>query len=419
MNNSHAPTQRLDPARIRAARASNASQGGLYASRTVRPEAPVEVREQPSRGVDERRVIDLRPGSERAEGALSTGLRAAGDAGVREFRGLARSGQLAAVATTADAELRVRLSGAAYEVVWPIVFSRLTRKFELARGHAMCASGVERLADECLDRFHEDVEAVVVDVLAHARQPILHLEAWIAGRLNAATVDHHRRMRGRRGALQRPRLPRWLADALDNDPWLTTLATEILVWAGVTLTAGSETWPLESWSQKRGVRTGQWATSDPATVAREIESVLAIMRRRRDWYEAYVERPLGAKQAPVATSPVGDATGEIARPLGPADPDGAIDAELLGLAAEAVRKIDSRVARGERAEAIVVDVIRAVFGRTFTGTLDRAPYGAADPVGGLSGALANTQTVNRIVTTVLSILPAGMSVRNEHDDTRE
>jgi hypothetical protein len=77
--------------------------------------------------------------------------------------------------------------------------------------------GVHRLADERLDRFHDDVEAVVDDLLTHARHPVFDLEGWVAGRLNAATVNGHRRLRGERGALQRPRLPGWLGAALGQD----------------------------------------------------------------------------------------------------------------------------------------------------------------------------------------------------------
>jgi hypothetical protein len=260
------------------------------------------------------------------------------------------------------------------------------------------------LADECLDRFHDDVEAVVEDLLVHARQPILNLGAWISARLTAATVNGHRRLRGRRGALQRPRLPGWVAGGLHHDPWLTALATEILVWVGVSTTAGTQTWPLEAWAQQRGLRTGDWPASEPGVVAREVETVLAVMRRRPAWYESYVERPLGAKQAPVAAAPVGDATGEVAVPLALGDPNGRIDAELLRLAAEAVQAIDTRVTRGEQAEQIVVDVIRAVFGGNFTPALDRSPYAVADPVGGLSGALADAATVSRIVSTVRAII---------------
>ena len=106
----------------------------------------------------------------------------------------------------------------------------------------------------------------------------------------------------------------------------------------------------------------------------------------------------------MASAPVGDATGEIAAPLTLTDPSAAVDAELLRLAAEAVRVIDARVTRGEQAGAIVVDVIRTVFGGAFTGTLDRAPYDVADPLGGVSGALADVGKVHRIVTTVLAII---------------
>ena len=323
---------------------------------------------------------------------------------VRHLRALARAGRLAEVAAAANGIERTRLTGAAYEVVWPIVFSRLTRRLEQSRGHAACAAGVDWLAPECLDRFHDDVESVVEDVLAHARGPVLALEAWIASRLQAATVDGHRRMRGRRGALQRPRLPQWVAEGLHGDPWLTTLAVEILVWVGVSATAGAQIWPVESWAQQRGLRTGDWAGSDPARVAADVETVLAVMRRRPAWFESYVEQPLGTKHAPVAAAPVGDADPGDAAPLALADPHERIDTELLRLAAEAVRAIDSRISRGDEAEAVVVDVIRMVFGGPFAGTLDRAPHEVADPIGGLTGALADPGKVDRIVDTVLKII---------------
>ena len=370
------PSQRLSTDRVRTARRRpNDPQGGLYMSRSAPPNT-----RQPG---EQRQAVDHR---------------------VFRLRELAREGRLAEAVAAAQGEERIELTGAAYDVVWPIVYARLTRRFEQLRGHPACASGVSHLADECLDRFHDDVEAVVEDLLTHARQPVHHLEAWIGSRLTAATVDGHRRLRGRRGALQRPRLPGWVADALGHDAWLMALATEILIWVGVSSTAGTEVWPLEAWAQARGLRTGDWAGSEPAVVAREVETVLAVMRRRAGWYESYVERPLGAKQPPVATAPVGDATGEVARPLALVDPAAGVEAELLRLAAEAVRAIDARLAQGEQAERIVVDVIRAVFGGAFTATLDRAPHTVADPLGGVSGALANVGTVNRIVTTVMSII---------------
>jgi hypothetical protein len=283
------------------------------------------------------------------------------------------------------------------------VFTRITRRVEQSRGHSVCAAGVHRLADECLDRFHDDVEAVVDDLLTHARTPIRHLEAWIAGRLTAATVDAHRRRRGLRGALQRPRLPGWLAGELGHDRWLTTLATQMLVWVGISSTAGHEVWPYEAWAQERGACTGDWQRSDPRIVAREVATVLAAMRRRPDWYERYVERPLGAKQAPVATLPVDETPGEAALPLALGDPYERMEAEMRRLAAVAVASIDRRAGAADDTEAIV-EVIRGVFGGPFTGTLDRAPHDGADPLGGVTGALENPATVARIVRTVRAII---------------
>ncbi|MEV6635076.1 hypothetical protein AB0M54_30435 [Actinoplanes sp. NPDC051470] len=371
MGFSSATTVRLDEAVIRSVRRPrNSSPGGVYASRS----------------------------------APSTVVPEGGEAPVKVVRELAREGRLADVVAVAGGAERVRLSGAAYAIVWPIVFARVTRRVELTRGHPHCASGVERLADECLDRFHDDVESVVDDLLTNARRPVFNLEAWVTGRLNAATVNGHRRQRGRRGALQRPRLPQWVAAGLGHDPWLISLATEMLVWVGVDATAGSEVWPLESWSHRRGLRTGDWAGSDPGVVAREVETVLTVMRGRPSWFESYIERPLGVKQAPVAVAPVGEVTGAIVKPLPLGDPDGSIDDELLELASNAVRAIDERLTRGDRAEEVVVEVVRAVFGGAFTSVLNRAPHAVADPLGGVSGALANAATVNRLVTTVMAII---------------
>ena len=359
------------------------------------------------------------PGNAAGPGSYGTGHRAgAGNSGpairdhrprpdrrVQRLRELARQGRLADVAAAAVGAERRAITGAAYDVAWPIVFSRLTRKLELRRGHSACAVAVERLADECLDRFHDDVEAVVDDLLVHARRPVQDLEAWIASRLNAATVNGHRRLRGQRGALQRPRLPRWLAEALGGDRWLTTLATDILVWVGVSATAGNGIWPLEAWAQRRGAVTGDWARSDLATVATDVETVLAAMRRRPTWYESYVERPLGHKQPPVAPVPLGDVPYACARPLPLGGADDRTDAGLMLLAAEAVHAIDSRIAAGEPADAVVIDVINAVFqpvgGRI---RLDHPPHAGTDEYDTVAGALADRVTVDRIVATVLGII---------------
>ena len=339
-------------------------------------------------------------------GSRSRNLRPRGDDRVPSLRELAREGRLAAAVAAADEAGLRALSSAAYDVVWPIVYSRLTYRVEQRRGHLSCMGGVHQLADECLDRFHDDVEAVVDDLLSHTRQPVHHLEAWIAGRVNPATVDGYRRRRGERGALQRPRLPAWLDAELGRDRWLTTLALRILGWVGVPQTAGGELWPVGSWAQERATCTGDWRGSDPTVVAQEIEMVLTAMRRRPAWYESYVERPLGRKQAPVAALPVENGTGPAATPLTLADDDARVESEMLRLAAAAVEVIGHRRGRGEDTQKIVVDVVRRVFSGSLPAVPDRAPHQTAEP-GSVTGALADPATVARIVSTVRAIISEG------------
>ncbi|MEU7791895.1 hypothetical protein ACGFKZ_15370 [Micromonospora tulbaghiae] len=330
--------------------------------------------------------------------------RQAVDPGVPALTALAREGTLAAAAATAEGTERRVIVRAAYDLVWPIVFARVTRRFERRRGHAGCSVSVERLADECLDRFHDDVEAVVEDLLTHADRPVHNLEAWIAGRLNAATVDGHRRRRGRRGALQRPRIPGWLADELGRDRWLIALATELLGWVGVPVTAGNDVWPLEAWAQRRAEMTGDWTGSEPPVVAREVERVLVAMRSRIDWYERYVERPLGRKETPVAAAPPEDAA---VAPLAPADRDARADAELTRLAAYAVEAIGERIGRGESAAEVVVDVLGTVFGRASAATdVEQPPHAGTDPGETVLGALGERADVDRIVAAALDIVGA-------------
>jgi hypothetical protein len=325
---------------------------------------------------------------------------------VERVRELASAGLLSDAVADGRPD-RTELVGAAYTLVWPVVYSRVTRRFEQQRGHGGCAAGVAHLLDECLDRFHDDVEGVVDDLLTHAHKPILNVEAWVASRLGTSTVNAYRRRRGVRGALQRPRLPGWLAAELGHDRWLGALAVNILVWAGVSGTAGNELWPLDAWAQERGATTGDWAGSDPAGVEREVTLVLAAMRKRPDWYESFVERPLGAKQTPVVAA-ASDVYGEPVAPLNLGDPDQGIDEELHRLARNAVRVIGDRIRGGEAAEPVVAEVVRTVFGGSFTPAFDRIPHQRADPLGGVTGALVDPARLARITSTALSIL-------GEHD----
>ena len=141
--------------------------------------------------------------------------------------------------------------------------------------------------------------------MRRATDPIDNFDGWLATRLSPATVDAHRRRRGEIGALQRPRLPAWLGEALGGDPWLCDLAVQILVWAGVPATAGAELWPLDGWAARRAEVTGAPPAGPDTrdTLDREVRTVLAAMGTRPKWYAEHVERPLGHKRAPVAPMP--------------------------------------------------------------------------------------------------------------------
>jgi hypothetical protein len=326
----------------------------------------------------------------------------AGGGAVEHVRTLARAGELATCAATATDDERRHLTAAVYQLTWPVVFEQLTRRIEIQRGHPACASSLRQMTADCLDKFEDDVEAVVFYVLKYATMAISDLEAWTCSRLTPATVDAHRRRRGARGALQRPRLPRWLADALGHDRWLTELATEILVWVGVTTTAGTCLWPLDSWTLRRAVTTGDWRGTDQATVAEEVEYVLRVMRQRPAWYASYVECPLGHKQPAVHSAPPGDGDrGVEPTPLALVERHEVEDARLRDLAASAVEAIGARIAGGEPAPAVVVDVLTVAFGGS--DDLDLLNTGGADADTALA-LLGDPQVVERVAAAVRSII---------------
>lgn len=322
------------------------------------------------------------------------------------IRELARRGELARTVTDATGPERRRLTGAVYEVVWPLVFTRLTRRLELQRGHRACAASLRGLADECFDRFQDDLEAVVGDVMRRATVPIENLDAWVCSRLNAATVDAHRRRRGERGALQRPRLPTWLREALHDDRWLATLAIEMLVWVGVPTTAGAGVWPLDSWAHRRAVFTQDWHGSDPPTVEREVQTVQRAMRRRPDWYAAFVEVPLGRKQVPVAPAPRGDLGLDVEpAPLPLVERHEVADARLRALASVAVAAIEDRIANGAEPASAVTDVVTATFGRgTGRDELDVAPTTTVSDDERVATLMSDPAVVDRVVAAVLDII---------------
>jgi hypothetical protein len=327
------------------------------------------------------------------------------------LRELAGAGLIAR--TAADPVGRPALAAELYALAWPIVFERLTRRIELSRGHPVCARSVRSLSAECLDRFQDDVAAVVDYVLRHAHAPIHNLEAWIASRLIAATVDGHRRERGRRGAAQRPRVPKWLATALGDDPWLTELALAVLDWVGVPVAAGSGLWPVDVWAQRRATALGDWSHGDPTAVERDVEKVLAAMRTRPDWHAKYVERPLGHKQAPVycGAQPSDDQAdqGSALCFVSPAEHD---EARLDQLAALAVDELERRLAEGENPRDCVADVVRRVFAEAGPGWgLDRPPHAGPGHAERVSALLAEPAALDRIVAEALDIVGVAAAVR--------
>ncbi|ACU75782.1 hypothetical protein Caci_6951 [Catenulispora acidiphila DSM 44928] len=291
-----------------------------------------------------------------------------------------------------------------YRIVDDVVYEQLTRKIERRRGHLLCAASRSKLTAECHDRHQDNVEAVHADVLRHAGVQIANLCGWLVPRLTPVTVDAHRRRRGERGALQRPRLPAWLVVALDADPWLTELAREILVWVGVPLALNTGLWPLGAWADRRAEVLGRWGEAGELGVVPEVEQVLAAMRTRPSWYERYVETPLGRKQPPLVPAAwVGEDREPDHLELG--RPELAADDLLDELAALAIDAVRARAAAGVELRTAVVEVLTGVFGGAGslgTGS-DRVADAEADFVARL---LDDPAAVDRIAAVFLAIVEA-------------
>jgi hypothetical protein len=321
---------------------------------------------------------------------------------------LARRGALAEQVKAASDSEYARLYGGAYEIVWPIVFDGLTRRIEYGRGHHRCTRGVEYLESDCLDRFEDDVEAVVDYVFRNAKVAIHNLDGWIRRWLTKATVDGHRRRRGERGALQRPRTPKWLATRLGDDPWLIELARRVLTWVGVPATAGGGLWPYGAWLERRVARTGDMRTTEQ-DVAADVETVLAAMRENPAWYEKFVEGPLGRKRAPLlpGEGPTADPAWERP-PLALIQRHESDDALLRGLAGAAIEVMQARLARGEDRRTVVAEVIRVVFGGGAGAEyMDQAPGAGPGEDERVRALLADAAAIDRIVSQVRDILDGG------------
>jgi hypothetical protein len=257
---------------------------------------------------------------------------------------------------------RRRADAALYALVSGIVYQHLTRPLELKRGHYRCAADPGRLEPECRDGHQDEVEAARAYVLAHAHERFENLCGWLASRLAYVSVDAHRRRRAQSGALQRPRLPKWLTDRIGRDRWLQELAVKILNWVGVPTTAGYEVWPLAAWAEQRAASTGLPEISE-ARMQAEVDSILAAMRTRPGWYADYVERPLGRKHAPLIPAQRTSAQ-EVREPryVRYDEPDDAQEALLTELASTAIAAIAELAARGTPVRDAVAEVLGTVFG---------------------------------------------------------
>jgi hypothetical protein len=307
---------------------------------------------------------------------------------LKQFLDTATAGQLAAL----------------YMIVHHLVY-RVSQKRERDRGHTDCAASPDRMRPECHDQFLDNVETMLMDLRRHAQVPITNVEGWLRSRFNAVTVDAHRKRRGSVGALQRPRLPQWLARVLPTG-WHRALALEIMTWVGVPHSAGLGQWPLNAWADLRDQIAGTAGSSDAAVMA-DIDVVLDAMRTNAAWFESFIERPIGHKQTsvvPAQRSVAGHGEREPEH-LALVSADERADALLHRLADVAVAATADALAAGEDVNAAVVAVLTTVFveGSGADRLADRPDVGG-DHAELVERLLTNPEAVQRIAKTVVEII---------------
>jgi hypothetical protein len=302
---------------------------------------------------------------------------------LRELLDAATAGELAAL----------------YAIVYDLVYT-VSQKRERSRGHSDCAASPERMRPECHDQLLDNVETMLADLCRHADVPVANAEGWLRSRFNAVTIDANRRRRGRIGALQRPRMPQWLARLLPTE-WLRRLALEIMIWVGVPQPAGLNLWPLNAWANLRDQITGTTGSNDNA-VAADIETVLDAMRTNATWFEKFIERPFGHKHAGVVPAQRSEQQPDHLD-LVPADER--VDALLHEFAAAAVNEIaDAVAAGGDLHTAVVAAITRAFAGGSGSEGLADVPHAGTDHAELVELLLANEENVRRIAKTVLEII---------------
>ena len=187
---------------------------------------------------------------------------------------------------------------------------------------------------------------------------------------------------------------------------LAALAVEILRWVGVATTAGDGVWPLGAWAERRAAATGEAGCSE-LRVAADVERVLVAMSRRPEWFERYVERPLGKKQTSVAYAPVpgADFGSGVSADLRLVPSDAVVDARLVRTACEALEAILSRVRAGAELRDAVLAVVLTVFDAgTGAEEMDGVPGGGDATGERVLRMMADPATVERVVGVVTELL---------------
>jgi hypothetical protein len=256
----------------------------------------------------------------------------------------------------------------------------------------------------CADRTNENAIALL-ERFFRARQEIEVLEAWATAALMNAIIDHYRKQRGERGALQRARVPKWLAAALGHDPKHVLLAELIIDWAGVPTTGClSSLWPYGEWAERCAHLAGGRHAYGEREVRRDVEHVLAVMRRQRPaWLAEHILEPLTYQEVPVVHEPGGTAYEEFRRAR---DASAAKDEQYLDeSASHLIAALQAEARRGGLSAAVVRHLIVAEFGRRPAGRdVGRVPGdGPADLDDAVQAALTDDR-IDALVAEVLAIL---------------
>ena len=157
--------------------------------------------------------------------------------------------------------------------------------------------------------------------------------------------------------------------------------------------------------QQRAVARGEAVPSEYDT-RRDVDAVLAAMQTRPAWFEKYIERPLGRKQAPLHTAPSArfDAAQDPV-PLELAPLDQRDEAALVATAAAAVEQIVERVERGEAARVVVADVLSRAFADEEPAEgLDQVPGAPPSDIERARHMIADPAALERIVCDVVAAL---------------